>query len=129
MRFIRSITELPVAELRVAGDAIETLIDLRAYLPPGGMLIMLAGRWRDDIRDALEMKPLPRAYRSDETKQLDELGAEQFGRLAGAVGILLDRFAPFMDDPELGRLLRVLRGLLNDQKAERARLAEEVKAS
>jgi hypothetical protein len=47
------LTELPKADLRAAGDAIETLIEFRAYLPPAGPLVMLAGKFRDDIRDAL----------------------------------------------------------------------------
>lgn len=37
-----SLPELSTAGLRAAGDAIETVIDFREYLPPGGMLLKAA---------------------------------------------------------------------------------------
>ncbi len=97
--------------LRAAGDATETLIEFRDYLPPGELLVMLAGKFRDDIRP------------------LDELASEEFGRLVTAVGILVGRFTPFMGDPELITLLGGLRETLRAQSAERDRLQEEVTVS
>jgi hypothetical protein len=126
---MRSMTELPTDALQVARDAAETLIRFRAYLPPGGWLVLLAGKFRDDIRDVLEMETLPPAYRGREHKSPDELTSAELDTVAGAVDILLDRFTPFIDDPELGRLLRELRGLLDAQKAERAQIQAEIGAS
>jgi hypothetical protein len=123
------LTELSLDELRVAGDATETLIDLRAYLPPDGMLIMLAGRFRDDIREELRMKPLAHASRGSERKTLDDLTAQEATMLSKVVATLLDRFAPFMEDPELPKLLRELRQKLTVVVLERAHAAEEAKAS
>lgn len=106
------ITELPTADLRDAGDAIETLIDLRAYLPPGGMLIMLAGKLRDDIRDMLEVRPLEPAERGSEVKPLGDLEDTDLDRLDKAVVVLLGRFTRFMDDPEMQPLLTALQARL-----------------
>jgi hypothetical protein len=92
------------------------------------MLVMLAGRWRDDLRDALKMEPLERAYRGRESQSFDELTSTELGTVSFAADILLDRFVPFMDDPELSKLLRELCGLLDDQKAERARIRAETSA-
>ena len=106
------ITELPTADLRAAGDAIETLIDLRAYLPPSGMLIMLAGKLRDDIRDMLQVRPLEPAERGPEVKLLGDLEDTDLDRLDKAVGVLLGRFTRFMDDPEMQPLLTALQARL-----------------
>ena len=105
------ITELPTADLRAAGDAIETLIDLRAYLPPSGMLIMLAGKLRDDIRDMLRVRPLA-GQRGPEVKLLGDLEDTDLDRLDKAVGVLLGRFTRFMDDPEMQPLLTALQARL-----------------
>lgn len=95
---MRLLSELPKADLRAAGDATETLIEFRAYLPPAGPLVVLAGKFRDDIRDVLGV-PLPeRAERGPEVRPLDELTSEEFGKLSKAVGALAGRFTPWMDD-------------------------------
>lgn len=126
---MRSLSELPIADLRAAGDAIETLLDFRACLPPAGTLVTLAGKFRDDIRDVLGM-PLPeRASRGQEVVPLDELTTEEFGKLSRAAGVLVGRFTPWMDDPELITGLSGLWETLSIQAAERAQLAEEVSAS
>jgi hypothetical protein len=57
-----SLSELPVDELKVAHDAAETLIDAREYLPTG-LLVMLLGKFRDDIREELEMEAADLARR------------------------------------------------------------------
>ena len=102
---MRSLTELPTAELRDAGDATETLIEFRDYLPHGGMLLMLAGRFRDDIRELLGMPSLGRVTRSQERKKYDSMKDADLDRLGKAAAILNSRFAGYMDDPELARLI------------------------
>ncbi len=126
---MRTLAELSTDQLRVAGDAIEAVIDHRAYLPADGMLVMLAGRFRDDIREALEVKHLGRADRGTERKPLEELGYEELTRLAAAVSSLVGRFRPFMDDPELVRLLDDLHSRLALFSFERANTAREARAS
>jgi hypothetical protein len=107
-----AITELPIDDLRVAGDAIETLIDLRAYLPADGKLLMLAGRFRDDIREVLGMPSLERPERGSKSKRLDELEDEDLDKLAYAVGSLVSEFRKVMDDPDLVRRLGNLNAAL-----------------
>jgi hypothetical protein len=102
---MRSLTELPITDLRVAGDAVETVIEFRAYLPPGEMLVMVAGRFRDDIRELLRVPRLEPAHRGTEVKPLDNLESADLRRTAKAVGTLVGRFTPYMDDPELIALL------------------------
>ena len=121
-----SITELSIADLRGAGDATETLIDFRAYLPIGETLIMLAGRWRDDIREELGVRPVGRAYRGSEVEPLSEMEEEDFDNLCQAVAVLLSRFTAVMDDPDLPKLLRELKNSLDTQKAERAELPASI---
>jgi hypothetical protein len=107
-----TVKELSIDDLRVAGDAIETLIDLRTYLPADGKLVMLAGRFRDDIREELGVPPLERPDRSSESKRLDELEDEDLDKLAYAVGALVSEFRKVMDDPELVRRLGDLNAAL-----------------
>ena len=100
-----SLTELSTAELRDAGDAAETLIEFAEYLPPGGMLLMLAGKFRDDIRELLRMPPLARVSRGLGRKTVDGLENAELGRLTKAVNTLLGHFEPHLQDPEMVRLL------------------------
>ena len=123
---MRSISQLSIADLRVAGDATETLIDFRAYLPTGGMLVMLAGRWRDDIREALGVRPVEPAYRGSEVKPLNEMPDQEFDQLAKAIGVLVGRFTSAMEDPMLPKLLRELKSSLDTQETERAELQASV---
>ena len=95
-----SLTELSTAQLRDAGDAVETLIDFRGYLLPGGMLLMLAGKFRDDIRELLGMPPLERVSRGQERKKYDSMKDAEVDRLGKAVAILNSVFAPYMDDAD-----------------------------
>jgi hypothetical protein len=124
-----ALTELPEDALRVAYEVAGVLIRFRDYLPPGGLLVMLAGKFRDDVGDALELEPGEPAYRGRERRSLDELTSVELDSLDGAVGLLLSRFTACMDDPELAPLLRELRGLLADQKAERAQIRAGIRAS
>jgi hypothetical protein len=127
---MRSLTELPPDALKVAHDAAEALIYKKAFLPPGGLLVMLLGRFRDDIREVLgngidATGELPR--RGREHRSLDELTSVELDTVAGAVAILLqDRFAKSMDDPALPKLLDEFRDKLTDQKTERAQIRAEM---
>lgn len=123
-----SLTELSTAQLRDAGDAVETLIDFRGYLLPGGMLLMLAGKFRDDIRELLGMPPLERVSRGQERKKYDSMKDAEVDRLGKAVAILNSVFAPYMDDAELVRLIRNVLAEVAFEKAGR-RVLEEAKAS
>jgi hypothetical protein len=125
---MRPLTSLPTDELRLAQQTAETLIRFKAYLPPGGLLLMLVSKFRDDIRDVLGMEigGLPR--RGTDRRSLDELTSVELNTVTGATGILLDRFEPYMDDPALPRLLTDFREALNDQKGERAAIQESIGA-
>jgi hypothetical protein len=46
--------------------------------------------------------------------------------LSGAVLVLVTRFTALMDDPLLPKLLRDLRDALTIEKADRARIADEI---
>jgi hypothetical protein len=123
---MRSLTEMSPDELHVAHDAAAALLRFRVCSPPGGMLVMLAGKFRDDVRDVLELELEPPAHRGRDHRSLDELTSVELDTVAGATGILLGRFASYMDDPALVPLLRELRDSLNVQKSERARLWAEI---
>ena len=133
-RLMGDLSELPITDLRTAGDAIETLIEFRAYLPPEEVKATVCGRFRDDIRELLGL-PIPeRAERGYEERFLPELDDEGFNHLLHAVGTLVGRFTPFMDDPELVILLKTLHDLLTVEEARRdalkaAELKEEVTVS
>lgn len=112
----------------MAGDAIETLIEFRAYLPPEEVQATVCGRFRDDIRELLGLPVPERAVRGDEEKLLPELDDEGFNRLLHAVGTLVGRFTPFMDDPELVIALNAFHILLRVEATRRSRLkAAELK--
>ena len=126
--------DLPMNDLRLAGDTIETVIDRRAYLPPDAKLVMFAGSFRDDIRELLGMPDLGAARRGAEVEPLSEVSEEDFGNLRQAVAVLLGQFTKWMDDPDLVTLLKVLHELLAIDEARRdalkaAELKEEVTVS
>jgi hypothetical protein len=119
-----SVTNLPLDDLRDAGDAVETLIEFRDHLPPGGMLLMLAGRFRDDLRELLGMPALGRVTRGPVRKTLGDLTDGGLDRLDRALGTLLGRYTRYVDDPELISLLGELHGAVSAKLAERGRVAE-----
>ena len=86
------LTELSTAELRDAGDAIETLIDFRDYLPLGGSLLTLAAKFRDDIRSLLDMEPLEGVSREPGRKNYKDMGDVDLDRLIKAVVVLHSLF-------------------------------------
>lgn len=117
---MRSLEDLPKDELKIAEEAATALIDHKAYLPPGGLLLMLLGRWRDDLWDVLDMEREDLPQRGRDRKSLGELTGIELDTVSGAVTILLqDRFRDVMDDPALPRLLEEYQDKLTDQKTER----------
>ena len=125
---MRSLSELPPDDLQVAHDAAGTLLRFREYTPPGGLLVMLTGKFRDDIRDELGMERESPAHRGHERRSLDELTSVELETVDGAVAILLDRFVPFMDDPALPRLLGQFRDSLSQQRSERTAIRASIGA-
>jgi hypothetical protein len=124
---MRSLNSLKPDELKVADDAAKALIGKKAFLPPGGLLLMLVSRFRDDIREVLgngadtDTEGLPR--RGPERRSLDELTSVELDTVWGAVLILLQgRFTEVMDDPALPNLLEEFQDKLTDQKTERAQI-------
>lgn len=123
-----TLADLPLDHLRAAGDAIETVLDFRAYLSTDGMLVMLAAKFRDDIRELLGVPPLPRVSRAPKRKALDSMEAAELDRLFEAVLILNDRFTRYLDDPELPKCLADVLGRVGFERAARI-VAAEAKAS
>jgi hypothetical protein len=123
-----AITQLSTDKLRIAGDSIETVIEFRDYLPQGGMLLMLAGRWRDDIRELLALPTLGRATHGPERKKLSTLDESDLYRLAEAVIVLVGEFKSSMDDPELHAQLTDFLGAIVIERNTRAG-AEEARVS
>jgi hypothetical protein len=117
-------------ELREAHDAADTLISerFRPYLP-GRMLPMLLGKFRDDLAEALAI-PLPELPQRSglvRVAKLDDLTSGELDTLSGAVLVLVTRFTALMDDPALPKLLREFRDALVIEKADRARIADEIR--
>ena len=106
----KPLTELSRDDLRVVLAAVETLIEFRDYLPPGGMLLMLAGRFRDDIRELLGMATLGRVSRGPERKMLSAMDDADLARLSRAVVVLHPEYEDYIDDPEMVRLLAAVFG-------------------
>lgn len=120
------VTQLDEDALRLAVKCADTLLGLRAYTP-GSMLVMLVGRFRDDMREALEMECLPPVRRGTERHEFGELISGELDSLFGATGILLqDRFTRQMDDPALPAVLRGFLAQLDGEKAERRKAIEEI---
>jgi hypothetical protein len=122
--------KITASDLREAHQAADTLASeqYRPYLP-GRLLPLLVARFRDEVAEALgmELPPLPKRPPVRPAK-LSELTSREFGIVLGAVGTLVERFTPCMDDPELPRLLRDLRDALLVEKAERDGIADELSA-
>jgi hypothetical protein len=94
-----------IADLREAGDAIESLIDFRAFMPPDSLLVVFASRFRDDIREQLGMPSLARGM----ADCLGDMSDGDYARLVKGVELLLlDRYKAWMDDPVLPALLSEL---------------------
>jgi hypothetical protein len=122
--------EITSDELREAHRAADTLISekFRGYLP-GRMLPMLLGRFRDDVAEALgmELPALPRRSGPVRVVRLDDLTSAELDVLSGSVLALVTRFTTLMDDPLLPELLCRFRDALVVEKADRARIAGELR--
>lgn len=127
---MRAPTEVRPDELREARDVAGTLISerFRSYLP-GRMLPMLLGKFRDDVAESLgmELPPLPQRSGPVKAVKLDNLTSSELDTLSAAVLALATRFTALMDDPLLPKLLREFWDSLVIEKADRARIADELK--
>ena len=128
---MQSLTELDSDTLKLARQSVDTLMKFKPYLPPGGLLLMLLGKFRDDVLGTLELERDPLPKRGSERHPLDELTSVELDSVFGAVGILLGRFTAYMSDPALPDVLGQFHEALNEQKAERVRelAALDAKAS
>jgi hypothetical protein len=127
---MRAPAEITPDELREARQAADTLTSekFRPYLHLSGRLLpVLVARFSDDMAEAMgmELPPLPRRQPVRPTK-LDDLTTAELETLSGAALTLVTRFTSLMDDPELPKLLRELRDALVIEKADRARIADEL---
>ncbi len=127
---MRAPTEVGPDELREAHHAADMLISetFRSYLP-GRMLPMLLGKFRDDVAKflAMELPPLPQRSGRVKVVKLDDLTSSELGMLSDAVLVLTTRFTALMDDPLLPKLLREFRDALVIDKADRTRIADELR--
>ena len=126
MRIPASMTD---DELREAHHAADTLTadKYRPYLP-GRLLPMLLSSFRDDLVQKLGMELPPLPQRSAVTAaRLDDLTSAELDTLTGSVVILVTRSAACMDDPALAPALRDFRDALTIEKADRARIADELR--
>jgi hypothetical protein len=121
--------EMTPDQLTEAHEAAEVLTSekFRPYLS-SRVLPPLVTRFRDDAARALGMAlpPLPQRHPVSAMK-LEALTSTELDALTGAVVTLATRFTALMDDPVLPERLRDLRDLLTTEKAERARIAEEIR--
>lgn len=113
--------------LKVALNAADTLMGHTRFMPRSGLLAMLLGRFRDDVREALEMDAEDIPRRGKDHQPLDQMTSGELDAVWGAAMILLqDRFTRHMDDPDLPKLLRAFQGELAVQRGERAQIRAEM---
>lgn len=113
--------------LKAALDASDALMQRKDFMPHRGLLVMLLSRFRDDVREQLEMPPERRPSHGSVFSSLDDLTSGELDKLWHAVNTLLEkRFTDVMDDPELPEQLRDFRASLVSQKAERAQLQASI---
>lgn len=121
-------TELSTDELLEVGGAIETLIDFRDYLPPGGRLLIEMEQLRDNLRDLQQMPPSGRVHREPVRKPLNGLKDAQLSHLVDAVLILVGEFPGCIGSPDTLRHLIDVLGSIALERQARA-IAEEFVAS
>jgi hypothetical protein len=125
---MRELSNFSDSDLREAHQAADTLASesYRPYLP-GRLLPLLLAKFRDDLAEALgmELPPLPQRP-PVRPARLSELTSRELGIVLDAVGTLVARFTPSMDDPELPRLLGDLRDVLLVEQAERDGIARQL---
>ena len=130
---MRSITELDLDALNVALESVDTLLKFRAYTP-GGLFVILLGKFRDDVRDALSMATEQPVQRGSLRLALDKLDSIELETVGGAVTILRQpRFKYVIDDPMLPQMLEAFEDDVNQEKHERtagqAKTPADAKAS
>jgi hypothetical protein len=127
---MRTLSELTKNQLTEAHDTADKLISetFRSYLP-GRMLPLLLSRYRDDLAEALGMvlPLLPQRSGSVRVVKLDDLTTGELNEVSAVALILVTRYADTMDDPLLLKLLRDFRDALAIEKADRARIADELR--
>jgi hypothetical protein len=112
--------ELDPDALKVALGSVDSLLSFRAYTP-GGLFVILLGKFRDDLRDALEMSAEQSAPRGSLRLALDKLDSIEIVTVGGAVVILRQpRFTRIMDDPMLPQMLEAFEEDVNQEKFERS---------
>jgi hypothetical protein len=114
---------LDAEAVNLALYCVETIVRFRAYTS-GAILVMLLGKFRDDIRAAHRIEPLLPPQRGSQHLPLRELTPSELDAVIGAVGTLLDQFEPFMDDPGLPALLRDFQDVLKFEVVERTKPRE-----
>lgn len=116
--------ELDTDALGVALYCVDNVLRFRSYTP-GSLLVMLLGKFRDDLRDAHGKDTLLPAQRGSQHLPIGELELSDLDSACESTGTLLDQFEPFMDDPELPELLKDFRDILILEKSERTTPREE----
>jgi hypothetical protein len=119
--------------LKVALDAVDSLLRFRAYTP-GGLFVILLGKLRDDVRSALSMAIEEPVQRGSLRVSLEKLDSIEIGTVGGAVMILRQpRFTRIMDDPLLPQMLEAFEEDVSQEKHERttgrAKTRAEARAS
>jgi hypothetical protein len=119
--------------LKVALDAVDSLLRFRAHTP-GGLFVILLGKLRDDVRSALSMAIEEPVQRGSLRVSLEKLDSIEIGTVGGAVMILRQpRFTRIMDDPMLPQMLEAFEEDVNQEKHERttgqAKTPADAKAS
>jgi hypothetical protein len=117
---MKNAAELDLDALKVALNAVDNLLKFRAYTP-GGLFVILLGKFRDDLRDDLEMNPEPPISRGSQRLALDKLDLIEIDTVGGAVMLLRQpRFSRIMDDPMLPQMLEAFGEDVSQEKHERA---------
>lgn len=118
VRTDRDLSELPLADKQKAWEAVDALVKYRRFLPPGALLLNMAERWRDDVRDSAAVDPVASVGRGTAYLPLDQATSGELDSLLAAVTALLG-WTDFMDDPELWKLLDELDKAIRSQQEER----------
>jgi hypothetical protein len=121
----RHLTELDRTAVDLVMHSVDMIMRYRAYTPGGGMLVILLGKFRDDVWETRHKTQLPRIGRGTQHLPLAELDLSQVDALIDSATALIDRFGPYMDDPALSGLLTEFRDALNFEKTERTKPREE----
>jgi hypothetical protein len=100
----------------------------RSYLP-GRRLPMLLGKFRDGTAEfpGKELSPLPQRSGPVTVVKPDDLTSSELDMLSDSVAILVARFTALMEDLLLLKLPREFRDALVIEKADRPRIADDLR--